>query len=36
VGVRESVAWLRAHPEDKNLKPELEVEVEKVIAAWKG
>lgn len=33
VGVRESVAWLRAHPEQQNLKPELDELIEKVIAA---
>jgi hypothetical protein len=34
VGVRESVAWLRQHPEQKNLKPELDAMIERVIAAW--
>ncbi len=33
VGVRESVAWLRAHPELQNRKPELDVLIESVIAA---
>jgi len=36
VGVAESVAWLRAHPEAQNLNPELDVEIERVIAAWRG
>ena len=34
VGVRESVAWLRAHPERKNLKPELDAEIDAVLATW--
>ena len=33
-GVRESVRWLRAHPEQQNLKPELDELIEKVIAGW--
>jgi nucleoside-diphosphate-sugar epimerase len=33
-GVRESVSWLRAHPEQQNRKPELDEMIEKVIAAW--
>lgn len=35
VGVRESVAWLRAHPEEQNLKPEVDTLIEEVIAAWR-
>lgn len=35
VGVRESVAWLRAHPEQKNLKPELDAEIDAVLEAWR-
>ncbi len=35
VGVRESVDWLRAHPEYKNLNPQLDGEIEAVLAAWK-
>ena len=35
VGVRESVAWLRQHPEQQNLKPELDAMIEKVLAAWR-
>ena len=34
VGVRESVRWLREHPDQQNLKPELDELIEKVIAAW--
>ncbi|HVM49512.1 MAG TPA: NAD-dependent epimerase/dehydratase family protein [Candidatus Acidoferrum sp.] len=34
VGVRESVAWLRAHPEAQNLKPEIDEVIEQVIGAW--
>lgn len=33
-GVRESVAWLRAHPEQKNLRPELDAKIDLVLAAW--
>jgi hypothetical protein len=36
VGVRESVTWLRAHPEQQNRKPELDEMIEKVIGAWKS
>lgn len=35
VGVRESIAWLRAHPEQQHLKPELDAMMEKIIAAWR-
>ncbi len=34
-GVRESVSWLRAHPEQQNLKPEIDATMEQVIAAWR-
>jgi nucleoside-diphosphate-sugar epimerase len=34
VGVRESVRWLREHPEQQNLKPEVDEMIEKVIEAW--
>jgi len=34
-GVAESVAWLRAHPEQMSLKPELNTEIETVLAAWR-
>jgi nucleoside-diphosphate-sugar epimerase len=34
VGVRESVDWLRAHPEQQNLKPELDELIERVLTTW--
>ena len=34
VGVRESVAWLRAHPAFQNLSPKVEGTIEKVLAEW--
>ncbi|HOC56845.1 MAG TPA: NAD-dependent epimerase/dehydratase family protein [Verrucomicrobiota bacterium] len=34
VGVRESVQWLREHPDQQNLKPELDALIDNVIAAW--
>ena len=34
VGVRESMRWLREHPDQQNLRPELDELIEKVIAAW--
>ncbi len=34
VGVRESVRWLREHPDQQNLRPELDELIENVIAAW--
>jgi nucleoside-diphosphate-sugar epimerase len=34
VGVRESVAWLRAHPEQQHLNPQVDTMCEEVIAAW--
>ncbi len=33
-GVRESVAWLRAHPEQQNLNPKLDATCEEIIGAW--
>jgi nucleoside-diphosphate-sugar epimerase len=33
-GVRESVEWLRAHPEQQNLSPKLDALCEEVAAAW--
>lgn len=33
VGVRESVAWLRAHPEQQNLSPKIDAMIENIIAA---
>ncbi len=35
-GVRESVAWLRGHPEEQNLSPEMDELCAKVIQAWRG
>jgi nucleoside-diphosphate-sugar epimerase len=34
VGVRESVAWLRAHPDRLNLRPELDTMMDQVVTAW--
>jgi nucleoside-diphosphate-sugar epimerase len=34
-GVRESVAWLRAHPEEQNLNPQVDALCEEVVAAWR-
>lgn len=34
VGVRESVAWLRAHPEQQNRSPELDGLIDRIITAW--
>jgi nucleoside-diphosphate-sugar epimerase len=34
-GVRNSVRWLREHPDQQNLKPELDALIEKVLTAWK-
>ncbi len=34
VGVRESVAWLRAHPNEQNLNPQLDALCDMVIDAW--
>jgi nucleoside-diphosphate-sugar epimerase len=34
VGVRESVRWLREHPDQQNLKPELDELIEKVVLGW--
>jgi nucleoside-diphosphate-sugar epimerase len=34
-GVRESVEWLRAHPEQQNLSPKVDALCEEVIAAWR-
>ena len=33
-GVRESVRWLREHPEQQNRKPELDALIDGVIGAW--
>jgi nucleoside-diphosphate-sugar epimerase len=34
LGVRESVAWLRGHPEQQNLNPQVDALCEEVIGAW--
>jgi len=33
-GVRESVAWLRAHPDQQNLNPQVDELCDSVLAAW--
>jgi nucleoside-diphosphate-sugar epimerase len=35
-GVRESVRYLRAHPEQQNRKPELDAWCDQIIAAWRA
>ena len=35
-GIREAVAWLRAHPEDQNLNPKLDATINEVISAWRA
>jgi len=35
VGVRESVAWLRAHPEQQNLNSQVDATFDQVISAWR-
>lgn len=35
-GVREAVAWLRAHPDEQNLRPEVDTLIEEVLAAWRN
>lgn len=35
VGVRESVSWLREHPESQNLNPKVDELCEQVIGAWR-
>lgn len=34
VGVRESVAWLRAHPEQQNLSPKVDQMIDEVVRQW--
>ena len=36
IGIRESVAWLREHPDQQNLNPQVDVMIDKVLAAWEG
>jgi nucleoside-diphosphate-sugar epimerase len=35
MGIRESVNWLREHPEQQNLNPQVDETFEKVIGAWR-
>lgn len=35
-GVRESIAWLRAHPEQQNLNPQLDTLCDDIVAAWRS
>lgn len=35
VGVRESVEWLRAHPEQQNLNPRIDGLCDRVVSAWR-
>lgn len=34
-GIREAVAWLRAHPDEQNLNPKLDTIFDQVIGAWR-
>ena len=34
IGIRESVAWLREHPDQQNLNPQIDALIEKVLTAW--
>lgn len=36
VGVRQSVAWLRQHPESQNLSPKVDALCDQVVQAWAG
>ena len=36
VGVRESVSWLRAHPDQQHLSPKVDETIDSVIAAWRS
>lgn len=35
VGIRESVEWLRAHPEHQNLNPQIDAVCDLVVGAWR-
>jgi nucleoside-diphosphate-sugar epimerase len=35
-GIRESVAWLRAHPDQQQLNPKVDTVNDQVIAAWRA
>jgi hypothetical protein len=34
-GVRESIEWLRAHPEHQNLSPKVDALCDEVVGAWR-
>jgi nucleoside-diphosphate-sugar epimerase len=34
-GIRESVAWLRAHPEDQNIDPKADALIGKILGTWR-
>jgi nucleoside-diphosphate-sugar epimerase len=36
VGIRESVSWLRAHPDQQNLTPKVDETIDTVIAGWRS
>jgi len=36
IGIRESVAWLRAHPRQQNLKAEIDTLIDEVVDKWKS
>jgi nucleoside-diphosphate-sugar epimerase len=36
VGVRESVVWLRAHPEQQDLNPQVDGIIEEVLSRWRA
>jgi hypothetical protein len=33
-GIRQSVAWLRAHPDQQNLNPRIDALCDEVVTAW--
>ena len=35
-GIRESVAWLRAHPEQQNINPKVDIVSDQVLRAWQA
>jgi nucleoside-diphosphate-sugar epimerase len=36
LGIREAVAWLREHPDQQNLNPQIDTEMEAVLNAWRA
>ena len=36
VGIRESVDWLRSHPEDQQTNPKADEFVDRIVAAWRA